>query len=106
VRARKGLQSAEHYSSPPPQPLRQDGKLQFRELTQQGVDRNLAFEACQRRTNAAVHSLAKREMAIFRPCDVQRIRLVELVFIPVGGCENRKHQGSARSMFDDLRDKT
>src|SRR5207253_9720349 len=71
------------------------GKLQFRELTQQGVDRALAFEACQRRTQRVVHSLAKREMALVRPCDVQRIRPVELVFTPVGGCENRKHQGSA-----------
>jgi len=76
-RTRKGFQTPQHDSSTPCQLLRRDSEPESREFSQKSFDRDLALEACERRTQAIVHSLAIREIAVVRSGNIQPIRLAE-----------------------------
>ena len=60
----------------------------MRETPEYRIDCDLSFKPCQRSTQAIMYSLAKSQMPIVLASDIQRIRVLELSFITVGGSKH------------------
>src|SRR5262249_15172505 len=80
---RQGLEPAQAKVFAPDQWLRLELKL--REPAGQGLNRHLAFDPCQRRSETEVRRIAEGEMPVVLALDVQAIRLRKTLRIAVRG---------------------
>src|SRR6266567_2535855 len=95
-RNRQRLEAAQNHSGTPSQPFWRDPQPEAGHALEECTDRDLAFQASQRRTQAVMHTLTERQVAVVLPGDVQYVGTVELPIIPIRRREHRKYQRTSR----------